>query len=180
MEELILPTLFINKRMTPVDVFEYGRPFLMLPPGKEFTVESYDPETSFARFKEITFLEGDRVDCRVNKEWTVPESWKDKYLLELVNRDGSPMEGIYLYPMASQVTPCYKGIPRLVAIIIQSPLIRYKKIEWKFVKERKKNPANPDYLVWTTVLKMVKEERSKDELDRIEQEIKARAKQRRG
>jgi len=178
MEELVLATLFINKRKTPVQVREYGKTLLMLPPGKEFLVESYDPETSYARFKQITFLEGDRVENRLNKDWKAPESWKDKYILELINTDGNNTEGFYANSPADPMIQCYKGIPRLVTLTIDSPYVRYKRIEWKLVKERKENPANPNYLVWTTPLRMVKEERSRDELDKIEEEIKARAKER--
>ena len=175
MEELILTTLLINKRKTPVEVREYGRTLLMLPPGKEFILESYDPATSYARFKQVAFLEGDRTECRINEDWKAPESWKDKYIVEVINTDGNSTEGFYPNSPGEQMVHCYKGIPRLVALTIESPYVRFKKLEWKLVKERKENPASPNYLVWTTTLKMVKEERPKDELAKIEQEIKARA-----
>lgn len=178
MEELVLATLFINKRKTPVEVREYGKTLLLLPPGKEFLVESYGPETSYARFNQITFLEGDRVELRLNKEWKAPESWRDMYILELINIAGNSTEGFYPIGPGGPIVHCYKGIPRLVTLTIDSPYIRFKRIEWKLVKERKENPANPNYLVWTTTLKMVKEERSKDELAKIDREIKARANER--
>lgn len=176
--EQIYQTLFVNKRKVPVRILEQGRVFCVLPPGREFEVEAFSPLTSYSRFSRVTYLEGDKVEIKTNSDWKRPEAWKDLYVVEALNIDGPEIETIYPTSTAYPGVQCYRGIPRLFAVGIDSPLVRFKRIEWKYVKERKRNPENPDYLIWSTSLQMVKEERGKDELNKIEAEIKARAKKR--
>lgn len=177
--EQIYQTLFVNKRKVPVRILEQGRVFCTLPPGREFEVEAFSPLTSYARFSQVTYLEGEKVEVKVNSDWKMPEPWKDLYVVEALNIDGSEVETIYPTTVGNPGVQCYRGIPRMFAVGIDSPLVCFKRIEWKYVKERKRNPENPDYLIWTTSLQMVKEERGKDKLNKIEAEIKARSKKRR-
>jgi hypothetical protein len=170
--EQIYQTVFINKRKAPVRILEQGLVFCVLPPGREFEVEAFSPLTSYARFSQVTYLEGDKVDIKINSDWKMPAAWKDLYIVEALNTDGKEIETIYPTTAADPGVQCYRGIPRLIAVGVGSPFVRFKRIELKYVKEKRRNPENPDYLIWTTSLQMVREERGKNELKKIEAEIK--------
>lgn len=166
---------FVNHRSTPVNVYEYGKTLLILAPGDERTVEMYDPNVTYAPFKRIEFKE-DGVEIKKNPDWEPP---KDAFLTEFDNQEGSEIEALYLGtdgPLG-QATMCYKGIPRIVPVPINHALARFKKVTWKIVREKVPDSSNPGFLTWSTRLEMIKEERSKDELDRLEAAIKREARE---
>lgn len=177
-EERIYTTVFVNKRKTPVTVMENGtRTLLEVPPGQEFVVEQWSPETSYSPFSEVRYLENDKVEVKRNPNWKPPKSWEGKYPLDLENVDGSLVEAFY--PMSPNNPPvnCYYRIPRTVAIDLNSPYIKYRKISWMIIKEKVQDPGNPNFLIWSAKVEKVMELRSKTELEEIERRIRARAKE---
>ena len=178
-EEKIYTTVFINKRKTPVTVMENGtRTLLEVPPGQEFIVEQWSPETTYSPFSEIRYLENDKVEVKRNPDWRPPKSWEGKYLLDVENVDGSQVEAFY--PMTPNNPPvhCYYRIPRTIAIDLNSPYIKYRKISWKIIKEKVTDPGNPNFLIWSAKVEKLMELRSKTELEQIEADFKRRAKER--
>lgn len=177
-EERIYTTVFVNRRKTPVTVMENGRTLLEVPSGQEFVVEQWSPETTYSPFSEVRYLENDKVEVKRNPDWKLPKSWEGKYLLDLENKDGGPVQAFYPASAANPPVHCYYRIPRTIAIDINSPYIKYRRITWEIVKEKVADPGNPNFLVWTASLQQVKELRSKTELDQIGAEFKRRAKER--
>jgi len=167
---------FVNHRSGPVNVYEFGRTMLTLAPGDERTVEMFDAGVTYAPFKRIEFKE-DRVEIKRNPDWEPP--WKDEFLTEFVNEDGSEIEALYLGtdgPLG-QATMFYRGIPRILPVPVNHAFARFKRVTWKVVREKVPDSSNPGFLTWNTRLEMVKEERSKDELDRLEAAIKREARE---
>jgi hypothetical protein len=176
-EEPVYTTVFVNKRKTPVRVWDYDRDLLELQPGQEFVIEQWSPETTYSPFSEVRYLENDKVEVKRNPDWKPPKSWEGKYLLTLENIDGPPNQGIYTEGSSEPPVAVYYRIPRTVAIGLNSPYIRFRKITWKIIKEKVTDPGNPNFLIWSAKVEKVMELRSKTELEEIERRIRARAKE---
>jgi len=174
-EEQIFTCTFENRRKVPLTVLEFRKPLFELKPGEEFLVEMWDASVTYAPFSKVEFLEGDQVKVKRNPEWALPKK-PGEFQLELLNEAGSPIEAIY--PTNANETPffAYKGIPRFIAIPLESKFIRFRRIVWRAIKEKVQDRNNPDFLIWSSKVERVFEPRSKSELDEIEAALKARSK----
>ena len=161
-----------------VNVYEFGRLMLTIPPAEERVVESFDPRVTYSRFSKIVFYD-DRVEVKLNPDWEMPEDWKDQFVTEFLNEDGAEIEALYLGAQGPLGPPEFfpKGIPRLVPLPISHPLAKFKKVTWQIVKEKTPDKNNPNFLTWSTRLEMAREPRGKDELDRLEAAIKREARE---
>ena len=168
-DEKTYRTEFINKRSERVIVQEFRKHFLILGPGETLALEAWDPKTTYAPFSKVTYLPEGRVEVRRNGDWENP--YPDQWTIELVNTDGHDLELLQLEPGTGEFVVVYRGIPRVAPVSIISGEIFYRKIEWRFVKHKVRNPDNPDYLVTQIKLEKVKEVRSRRDLKKIRDTI---------
>lgn len=140
-------TTFINKRTARVRVWDAGNLVAVVEPGAEETVISNDPHTEYARLSRVTYLPGDRVEVKANKDWRCP---LEGLLLDLENVDGAEEE---TFQLNGDFCTVYQGIPKTVVVDPRDPLARFSKIVW--VKEPVQVQApGSDYMV--DVVKVVK------------------------
>jgi hypothetical protein len=173
-ERVIYRTRFINDREIPVQVREYGKQLIEIAPGKSALIDQWWPLTTYARFSEVRFKE-DKIVVKLNSDWKVPEEWAGRWLVELENIDGADCESIRDSTFSDSPIECYKGIPRLIAVTLDSPFIKFEKVQWRTFKERRISKQNPKYAMWVTELRLVKTERPKSELKKIEKAFQTRA-----
>lgn len=161
-------TTFVNKRSHKVSVWDGGNLIAVVEPGAEETVISNDPRTEFARFSKVTYLPGDRVEVKQNKDWRCP---LEGLLLDLENVDGAEEE---TFQLNGDFCTVYQGIPKTVVVDPRDPLARFSKIVW--VKEPvQMQGLGSDYQV--DVVKVVKKKipRPDAEWAKITAQLKADA-----
>ncbi len=140
-------TTFVNRRTGRVSVWDGGNLIAVVEPGAEETVISNDPRTEYARLSKVTYLPGDRVEVKANRDWKCP---LEGLLLDLENVDGAEEE---TFQLNGDFVTVYQGIPKTVVVDPRDPLARFSKIVW--VKEPvQMQGVGSDYMV--DVVKVVK------------------------
>jgi hypothetical protein len=161
---------FENKRSGPVIVYEYQREMLIIPPGKKALLRMWDAyQPSYARFSTVVYGPGpDEVHVTVNRDWRPPDNWADKYVLELANNGRNPYEIVRDSGLGDAPVVVMHGIPKLVAVGLESYLAKFSKIEWR-IEDVRQRVGN--YWVSVPTAHKVEILRGEGELKRIRQRI---------
>jgi hypothetical protein len=171
-EEKIFRTDFINDRDSHVPIFDLnGKLLTTLPPKSATFLEAWDPNTTWARWREVRFLADGSTKVLENKDWKNPFSG---WTIELRN----DTHAVKVITIDDQHEKCFPGVPRDVPIPLNDQLIFYKSIRWFRETVKVPDPSFPVYLVER--IKDVKkiEPRGVRELQKIKAALKEIAGQR--
>jgi hypothetical protein len=166
----IFRTDLINKSNKDIAIWDKnGRPLFVLGPKGECFVESWDRTTLQAPYSKIVYEKNGRVSVTKRHGWPDPEERLGGFFLELVNLDSEGFQSIYV---DREPVTVFQGFPKKVAIPLDDPLIKYRRITWK--KVRRTVPAsNPDYVVTKELLDRVMVLRPAREIKKIKDLIAA-------
>jgi len=167
MEQTFKTTIRNEREKEPVALYERnGSTLALLMPGQERVLESWNPETIYARWISVVFVEGGEVQLTENSDWPRPEG---RWLLTAINVEGRSCE-TRIIGGKEIVMP--RGIPRLCAVELGDPLSGYSRLEIRQVMERADHGWFAGYSVKRMVVKDVLVDRPQEELEELEHEIK--------
>lgn len=159
---------FQNKRKGKVIVTDKdGTAICTVLPGKKKGICSWDPSFLWARFDHVTYLPDGKVAVDFNSNWRSPWATEGLHTIELLNL--TKPDQIIFIDGAPQTALC--GIPTLVPISTNDPLIETERITWKLVTRKFASDADPRYVVKVTRVEQVKEPRGRREMRAIRKEI---------
>lgn len=156
-ENDLYATKLVNDSDDAWPVYEKGKRVTVVPPHKESLIESWRPDTDFARYEKIVRAKDGHLICYENPAWQSP--WQG-FLLDLINDAGAPEETIYVVMPnpavygASDTITVQRGIPKSVPLNVQDPLIKYRAIRWQRVERRVPVPGTKYF---NRVMELVKE-----------------------
>lgn len=170
-EEPQFVTLLANKRSSPVQVEDYGRTMFFLQPGKECFIESWSPLTTYSRYSRIVFEPGGQVSAKENPDWKPPyEGWA----IDLINGQDIPQSvrvmtppGAVVFGFVDGFVWVPPGLARVVPLDIHDPLVKFKSVEWRVVKEKLPVNGFPNYLEEHETMKRIMIPRSEREVEKI-------------
>ncbi len=172
-ENKLFATKLVNDSDADWPVYEKGKRVTVVPPHKEGLIESWLPDTDFARYEKIVRANDGHLTCYENPAWQSP--WQG-FLLDLINDAGAPEETVYVvvpnpavYGPSDTIT-VQRGIPKSVPLNVQDPLVKYRAIRWHMVERRISKPGTKYY---TRALELVKELIPRSEHD-LKNVLKAR------
>jgi hypothetical protein len=155
-------------------VYELDGPLVELQPGQSFTVESRNPETLYARWTEVVWKADGSVSFIARSNFTEPE--RGRWTIKLLNQDGHDGQpnpsgrDVQLETRVvggrSIILP--KGIPVLVGVLLNDPLIKYKSLTVVMKRVPVKDEEHPGYLIFETISKDDLELRDSSELKALE------------
>lgn len=161
-----------TKDVPSLTVLENGKPLLHLQRGESVTVFSENPLSTYSRFSQVTWEKNGDVSTKLNKDWAPPDSWKGRYLIEILNRDGAAQEGLRV---SDESVTCVKGVPRLVPISIDDANVFYSRMVKVAETTEQPDPDRPGYLTPKTRIFWQKEKRPAAEIREISDRIKQAA-----
>jgi len=159
MPERSFETRLVNATKHSVRVFELEGPLVDLEPGQDFTVESRNPMTMYARWSQVTWHQDGKVSFVVRTNFTEPE--RGRWVIRLLNKDG---EAVERRVTGGKPIILPKGIPVLTGLNLDDPLVKHKSLT--IVKRRVpvKDEEHPGYLLFETISKDETELRDASEL----------------
>lgn len=177
-EKQIFKTEFVNKRLEEsAQIMFATRPSgLFVPPNSTFEIETEDPLDMYARFSKIQFLRNGDIKPTERSGWKEIEktlNYGTPYVVKFSNRDGANWVGVYLDNLGNRPTLIPKGIPRYLAVSLDSQYVRYSEYIWEF-QLRKEPIEGTGYFTETWGLRQFGIERPKEELKKIGELIKKR------
>ena len=168
MDAIKLWTTFQNKRKGRVVITDpEGTAICTVEPGGTKRICSWDPFFLFARFSRVLYLPGGKVAVDEASDWKNPWAAEGRHTLELLNLtkpdqiiiiDGRPLTAL-----------C--GIPTLVELSEDSPLIEFEKLTWKVVTRKFPCEDDPRYVEKVTRVEQIREPRGRKEMRAIRKEI---------
>jgi hypothetical protein len=164
MPEKSYPTVLINHSRRPILVYESdGSALVELQPGRDFTVESRLPLTTYARWSEVCWKADGTVSFVARTDFTEPD--RGRWVIRLLNKDGKDTES-RVVGGKSIILP--KGIPVLIGLKLDDPLVRFKSLT--IIKKRVpvKDHSHEGYLIFETISKDETELRDASELKYLE------------
>ncbi len=169
--ERTFTTTFRNLRQSEgVILYERnGAVLKLLQPGETFEVETWNPQTIYARWTEVDFLEGGDIRFTENQYWPRPQGWT----IEAINIDGKPVE--YRIIGGREVT-LPRGVPRLVELTLDAREIVYSRMEIKRVTERQPSALFPGFVARREFLQDVYVDKTEAELEQVRAAIEAEQK----
>jgi hypothetical protein len=172
--EKIYATRLINHRRVPVMVYETDCPLVEIQPGQDFTVESRNPATMYARWSEVVWKADGTVGFLARSNFTEPD--RGRWTIRLLNKDGGDGQKgpdgqivpIETRTIGGKLLLLPKGVPVLVGLKLDDPLVRFKSMT--IVKKRipVKDPEKEGYLIFEVVTKDETELRDVSELKVLE------------
>ncbi len=169
-DEITFRTVLRNDRKTKgVVLWDWrGNSLGILEPGKERTIESWNPQTLYAPYSEVIFKEDGEIETVPNPEFPAP---KGRWLLRVLNKDGGDLER-RIINHREVVLP--KGYERTFELSPEDPLAVYSRMELVRVLERsaEANLTFPEYSRFKMVVKDKFINRSESELKELEAELK--------
>lgn len=168
--ERTFKTILCNERKTKGIILwdRTGNSLGILPPGCSRTMESWNPETLYAPFSEVTWKEDGSVSQVPNPEYPSPKS---RWLLKVLNRDGAEVER-RIISHREVVLP--RGFERTFELSPEDPMAVYSRMVLVRVAERSIEPnlIFPEYSRFKTVVKDKFIDRPESELKELEAELK--------
>jgi hypothetical protein len=174
-EEPQFVTLLVNRRSSPVQVEEYGRTMFFLQPGKDCSIESWSPLTTYSRYSRIVFEQDGQVSAKENPDWRCPyEGWA----IDLINGQDIPQSvrvtipiGIVVFGIVNDFVSVPPGLARLIPLDIHDPLVKFKSVEWRLVKEKLPVVGFPNYMEERETMKKIMIPRAEREVDKIRKQL---------
>jgi hypothetical protein len=176
-EEAPFVTALINKRSSPVRVEEYGSTMIILQPGQECFLESWSPLTTYSRYGRIVLEQNGEVSAKENRDWKSPyEGW----VTDLVNGQGIaqaiririPKDAV-VYGLVDGFITIPPGLARMVPLDIHDPLVKFKAVEWRLVKEKLPVLGFPNYMEERETVKKVMVPRAEREVEKIQRQLES-------
>lgn len=155
-ESRLYATRLVNNSDQSWPVYEKGRLVTSVPPKEEGLIESWKPDTTWARWAKVVKGKDGRLTCHENPAWQNP--WQGKfYCIELQNLDGSPEESVAVLncPVADPngFVTATRGVPVIIPLNIMDPLVRYERIIWHMKERRVEVMGTPYFDRVTEVVK---------------------------
>lgn len=172
-------TLMRNNTKRAVMVYELDGPLVELQPGQDFVVESRNPATLYARWSQVTWRE-DSLSFLPRPGFTEPE--RGRWTIRLLNRDGGDGQKgpdgqivpIETRMVGGKLLLLPKGVPILVGLKLDDPLVRFKSLTVSKKRVMLKDDTQPGYIIHEWRSTDDKVERSASELKAIEQLLSER------
>ncbi len=162
MIEQTFTTIIRNQRKTGVVIWDHrGSGMGILGPGRSTSLETWNVETLFAPFSEVTYKADGTVETTPNPDYPSPKS---KWLLVCINIDGREMERRII---GGREVALPKGLARTFELDLADRFIGYARLEIKNVVEREPHPLFPGYVRRRLVPKDILVDRPVEELEEI-------------
>ena len=164
-------TEFINNRSEDVPVWEGKWAILTVPAKGKSVLVSWANWTQYAPFRQITF----EKDGRISVSWrhNFPDPLKNApWVLLLDNQDGANSETLKI---GDNFVEVLKGIPKRIAVNIDSAQVVYKKVQWCTRTVKVPNPRDKNYLITRTICERVMVPRKKSEIAKITKYLRDQA-----
>ena len=174
-EEPKFVTHLVNKRSSRVEVEDYGRTMFFLQPGKECSIESWSPLTTYSRYSRIVFEQDGQVSAKENPDWEPPyEGWA----IDLINGQDIPQSvrvtipiGIVVFGIVNEFVSVPPGLARTIPLDIHDPLVKFKSVEWRLVKEKLPVQGFPNYIEERETMKRIMIPRAERDVEKIRKQI---------
>jgi len=170
-KDFLYVTVFENKSPSAWRIFEREREIALLGPGEKWKVESWHNRTDWARWSKCVREKDGNISVTENPSWQCP--WSEYHLLEAYNKDGSAVESIRVFSpnpilgtSVSDFVHVQRGIPLLIPLRVEDPLIKWERIEWRRQTVRKKIEGTRYFTSSEEVVKVCTP-RSKSELKAV-------------
>ncbi len=169
-EEITFKTVLKNERKTKgVVIWDWrGNSLGILGPGQRRVIETWNLQTLFAPFSEVTWKEDGSVSQVPNPEYP---PHKSKWVIKVLNKDGAEIERRII---AHREVVLPRGFERTFEISVEDPMARFERMEIIRVLERsaEKNLVFPEYSRFKMVVKDKFFDRPEAELKELEAERK--------
>lgn len=161
MPEKVYATRLINDTRRVLDVFESNGVLVRLEPGEEYTVESRNPLTLYARWSECRWRQDGSISFLRRSNFTEPD--RGRWQCELFNQDG---EAVDKRVVDGRPILLPKNVPVIVGLKLDDPLVRFKSLTIMKRRIPVKDSEHEGYLRFEWV------QRDETEL-RLESELRA-------
>jgi len=174
-EEPQFVTLLVNRRSSTIQVEEYGRTIFFLQPGKECFIESWSPLTTYSRYSRIVFEQSGQVSAKENPDWKRPyEGWA----IDLINGQDIPQSvrvtipiGVVVFGIVNDFVSVPPGLARTIPLDIHDPLVKFKTVEWRLVKEKLPVVGFSNYMEERETMKRIMIPRAERDVEKIRKQI---------
>ncbi len=181
MDKMQYPTEFINRSGLPKRIEDNDNLIRVLEDGESTIIKSWKRTTDWARWARATFLPKDRIELVENPDWSDP--WAEEYwTVELKNESGSTggeqVRVLMPNPAVTTALPyitAHYQIPRIIPLNPEDPLISYKELIWRSVKEKVRAEECRKYFITVTKMKVIKVLRNERDIEKIKAEKQKRA-----
>lgn len=179
-KEAVMPmefmTEFVNHSGESKKVFDNKYLMFVIQDGEKKLVKSLDPTTDWARWSHVVFRPARKIELTENPLWSNP--WEGKFwCIELKNEEGSVGgEGVQVVlpnPIVTTLSPFVTaslGIPRLIPLNPDDPLIWYKELIWKMREEKERSTDCKKYFVTTKKVIKIPVPRNARDIERIKKQ----------
>jgi len=174
-EEPLFVTTLVNKQSSPVRVEEYGRTMIILQPGQECFIESWSPLTTYCRYSRIVFERNGDVSAKENPDWKCPyEGWTTDLIngqdISQAVRIRIPRD-VTVFGLVDGFITVPAGLARMIPLDINDPMVKFKAVEWRLVKEKLPVLGFPNYMEERETVKKVMVPRAEREVERIRRQL---------
>jgi hypothetical protein len=164
-------TQLTNKQNTVLVVYEMDGPMLTLLPGDTTMIETKSPLGMYAKWQTVSWEADGSIILEERPGWKEPS--RGRWEITVLNVDGKPVER----QTVNGKTICLsKGIPVVLAMDIQDPLVLFSKLAIIAVPIKERSKEWPGYLVTRREVRWVVTDRKPQELDEIKALIDAELK----
>jgi len=160
------PTILRNLRKKEIVIFDNQLCLCTLFPGDERTIKAIQPWSYYARYSEVTWRPDGFVHLEGRDDFREPD--RGKWVLKALNMDGKDYEAIVVAGLPYNLP---RGIPVLIAVPVDDPLVVFQSLELRNVERFEPDPAWLGYLMPVGGLESVKTERPAEELEEINKEL---------
>ena len=174
-EEAPFVTTLINKRSSPVRVEEYGATMIILQPGRECFIESWSPLTTYSRYSKVVFERNGEVSAKENPDWNCPyEGWRTDLIngqdISQAIRIRIPKDAV-VFGLVDGFITVPAGLARMVPLDIHDPLVKFKAVEWRLVKEKLPVLGFPNYMEEREAVKKIMVPRAERDVEKIRRQL---------
>lgn len=164
-------TEFVNNRSKEVPVWESKFAILRVPAKGKSVLISWSNGTTYAPFRQITFEKDGRTSVSWRPHFPDPLA-NAPYTILLDNQDGANSETLKI---GDNFVEVLKGIPKRVAVDIDSAQVVFKKIVWKKRVVKIPIEGNKNYLETRTIIERRMVQRKKSEIAAITKYLRDQA-----
>jgi len=174
-EEAPFVTTLINKRSSPVRVEEYGATMIILQPGRECFIESWSPLTTYSRYSKVVFERNGEVSAKENPDWTCTyEGWTTDLIngqdISQAIRIRIPKDAV-VFGLVDGFISVPPDLARMVPLDIHDPMVKFKAVEWRLVKEKLPVLGFPNYMEERETVKKIMVPRAEREVEKIRRQL---------
>lgn len=174
-EGALFVTTLVNKRTSPVCVEEYGRTMIILQPGQEGFIESWSPLTTLSRYGRIVYERNGDVSAKENPDWRCPyEGWTTDLIngqdISQAVRIRIPRD-VTVFGLIDGFITVPAGLARMVPLDIHDPMVKFKSVQWRLVKEKLPVLGFPNYMEERETTRKITVPRGEREVEKIRRQL---------